>query len=135
MSFTNNCYKDDAKKLFKIRKNFIKDRVCLLLRDLRTPDPQKMEKEETAKTHVYIVKIIQRMIEETPERTVRKMTNDFEHSVSKTSVYRMLHFYCFYGKFTHYTVSIMQHLKLSDIASRLQFDTDGYRIIQMLLKK
>ena len=57
-------------------------------------------------------------INETPQRSVRRVLGDVTNSTSVTSVYRMLKFDL---QLTPYKVSIMQHLKEADITSRLSF--------------
>ena len=55
---------------------------------------------------------------ETLQRPVRRIFEDISNSTSATSVFRMLK----YGlKLVPYKISIMQHLKPTDIASRLSF--------------
>lgn len=60
------------------------------------------------------------VIEETPQRSVRRGLGDITSNASATCVYRMLRFDL---KLKPYTISIMQHLKPSDIDSRLAFAT------------
>lgn len=61
---------------------------------------------------------VKKVIEETPQRSVRKILGDITNNPSRASVHRMLRYDL---KLIPYTVSIMQHLKDSDISSRLQF--------------
>ena len=58
------------------------------------------------------------MFTETPQMSGCKFANSITENASSTSVYRMLRFDF---KFTPYTISIMQHLKPSDIDYRIQF--------------
>ena len=57
-------------------------------------------------------------IVETPQRSVRRVLGDITNSASRSSLHRMLPYDL---KLTPYTVSIMQHLKQSDVESRLSF--------------
>lgn len=61
---------------------------------------------------------VEKVITETPQRSVRQVMRDLNGEISKTSVHRMLKFDL---KLTPYKISIMQHLKQSDIDSRLDF--------------
>lgn len=61
---------------------------------------------------------VRRVIDETPQKSVRKVLGDITNSASASSVYRMLRYDL---KLTPYTISIKQHLKDSDISSRLAF--------------
>lgn len=65
---------------------------------------------------------VRTVVEETPQKSVRNIlreVNGYVNTrVSASSVYRMLKFDL---KLTPYKISIMQHLKPSDIASRLNF--------------
>ncbi|XP_069120330.1 uncharacterized protein [Argopecten irradians] len=61
---------------------------------------------------------VQTIIEETPQRSIRKVLSDMNQHPSKSSAQRILKFYL---KLTPYKISVMQHLKESDIASRLRF--------------
>lgn len=64
------------------------------------------------------IKQIKTVIDITPQRSIRKVLGDLTNSVSSTSVYRMLKYDL---KLKPYSISIMQHLKPTDIASRLSF--------------
>lgn len=57
-------------------------------------------------------------VEETPQRSVRKILGDISNQVSRTSAHRILRYDL---KLTPYTLSVRQHLKDSDIESRLRF--------------
>jgi len=66
------------------------------------------------------VEQVKRIIDETPERSVRKVFSDINHSSSATSVYRVLRFDL---KLTPYKVPVFQHLKERDVNQRLDFAT------------
>ncbi|XP_033745047.1 uncharacterized protein LOC117330676 [Pecten maximus] len=61
---------------------------------------------------------VKTIIEETPQRSIRKVLSDMNQHPSKSSVQRILKFDL---KLTPYKIYVMQHLKESDIASRLTF--------------
>ena len=61
---------------------------------------------------------VKTVIGETPQTSVRRGLCDVTNTVSASSVYRMLKYEL---KITPYKVSIMQHLKESDISSCLSF--------------
>ena len=63
---------------------------------------------------------VKAVIAETPQKSVRRVLGDITNKASVSSVYRMLRFDL---KLTPYTISIKQHLKDSDISSRLAFAT------------
>ena len=75
------------------------------------------QRPKSARTPAVVTKV-KDMIAETPQMSVRKLANSITESTGSTSVYRMLRFDL---KLTPYTVSIMQHLKPSDIDYRIQF--------------
>ena len=58
------------------------------------------------------------MFAETPQISVRNLANSITENASSTIVYRRLRFDL---KLTPYTISIIQHLKPSDIDYRIQF--------------
>ncbi|KAH3771771.1 hypothetical protein DPMN_173099 [Dreissena polymorpha] len=66
------------------------------------------------------VKQVKRIIDQTPEMSVRKIFSDINHSFRATSVYRVFRFYI---KVTRYKVPVLQHLKESDVNQRLAFAT------------
>ena len=72
---------------------------------------------EICKNPAVITKV-KDMFAETPQMSVRKLANSTTENASSTSVYRMLRFDL---KLTPYTISIMQHLKPSDIDYRIHF--------------
>ena len=61
---------------------------------------------------------IQEVIQETPQKSVRSVLGDITNTSSYGSVYRALRFDL---KLFPYSLSIMQHLKETDINSRLEF--------------
>ena len=61
---------------------------------------------------------VKETIEETPQVSIRKVLGNITNHTSKSSVHRMLRFDL---KLFPYTLSIMQHLKETDIESRLLF--------------
>lgn len=61
---------------------------------------------------------VKNVINETPQRSVRRVLGDVSNTMSATSVYRILKFDL---QLTPYKVSIMQHLKETDITSRVSF--------------
>ena len=61
---------------------------------------------------------VRQVIGETPQMSVRKVLGNISNQTSRTSVHWMLRFDL---KFTPYTIFVMQHLKNSDIESRLLF--------------
>ena len=58
------------------------------------------------------------VILETPQRSTRKIMGDITNNPSRASIHRML---LFDLKLIPYTISVMQHLKESDIAGRRGF--------------
>lgn len=77
-----------------------------------------MKEKRIQEDPILLTHLIERVIEETPQKSVRQVTNDINHSTSNTSVYRMPRFDL---KLIPYSVPILQHLKESDIAYRVQF--------------
>ena len=74
---------------------------------------------KSARTPAVITKVKDsHMFVEMPQMSFRKLANSITENASSTSIYRMLGFDL---KFTPYTISIMQHLKPSDIDYRIQF--------------
>ena len=61
---------------------------------------------------------VRTIIEETPQKSVRQVLGDITHKSNYSSVYRMLKFDL---NLFPYTIPIMQHLKESDVDSRLEF--------------
>ena len=61
---------------------------------------------------------VKAVITETPRKSVRMVFGDITNIASHSSVYRMLKYDL---KLTPYKISIMQHLKPTDIESRLSF--------------
>ena len=61
---------------------------------------------------------IDRLITETPQKSVRRVLHELDCNVSKSSVHRILKFDL---KLIPYKISVMQHLKETDIRSRLEF--------------
>ena len=61
---------------------------------------------------------VRQVIGETPQMSLRKVLGNIPNHASRTSVHRMLRFDL---KLTPYTISMMQHLKDSDIESKLHF--------------
>lgn len=59
---------------------------------------------------------IDRLITETPQKSVRRVLHELDGNVSKSSVHRILKFDL---KLIPYKISVMQHLKETDIRSRL----------------
>ena len=64
------------------------------------------------------VEEVRRLMAETPQKSVRKVLGDITNECSFSNVYRILRFDL---KLFPYTISVMQHLKQSDIESRLAF--------------
>ncbi|KAH3810152.1 hypothetical protein DPMN_138538 [Dreissena polymorpha] len=77
------------------------------------------------------VEQVKRIIDETPERSVRKVFSDIDHSSSATSVYRVLRFDL---KLTPYKVPVLQHLKEGDVNQRLDFATCMTEHVDLLQK-
>lgn len=61
---------------------------------------------------------VRKVIEDTPQRSIRRLMADIGNVTSKMSVHRMLKYDL---KLTPYKISIMQHLKETDISSRMEF--------------
>ena len=61
---------------------------------------------------------VKHIIDETPEKFVRQVVIDLTNVTNYLSVYRMLRFDL---KYFPYAISLMQHLKESDIPSRIEF--------------
>lgn len=80
-------------------------------RHKNTGRPRSVRSDET-------IEQVKSVIGETPQRSVRRVLGDITNSASSTSVFRMLKYDL---KLTPYTISIMQHLKPTDITSRLSF--------------
>ena len=66
------------------------------------------------------VEEVRRLMAETPQKSVRKVLGDITNECMFSRVYRILRFDL---KLFPYTISVMQHLKQSDIESRLDFAT------------
>lgn len=64
------------------------------------------------------VAVVKDLITETPQKSVRSVLRDLGNVRSYRSVYRIL---LYDLKLFPYTVPMMQHLKKSDIAMRLEF--------------
>ena len=64
------------------------------------------------------VQEVKHIIDETPEKSVRQVVSDLTNVTNHSSVYRMLRFDL---KYFPYSISVMQHLKESDIESRIEF--------------
>lgn len=64
------------------------------------------------------IKQVKEIINETPQRSVRKVMGDINNTISASSVYRALRFDL---NLVPYTISVMQHLKPTDIESRMLF--------------
>ena len=76
------------------------------------------ERLKSARTPAVFTKV-KDMFAETPQMSIRKLANSITENASITSVYPMLRFD---SKLTTYTISIMQHIKHSDIDYRIQFE-------------
>ena len=64
------------------------------------------------------VQEVQHIIDETPEKSAREVVSDLTNVTNYSRVYRMLRFDL---KYFPYSISVMQHLKESDIESRIEF--------------
>ena len=64
------------------------------------------------------VQEVKHIIDETPEKSVRQVISDLTNVTNYSSVYRMLRFDL---KYFPYSIPVMQHLKQSDIGSRIEF--------------
>ena len=103
----------DKKQIHRIVKRF---EVMGLIEDGRHNNlgrPKSVRNEATTEQ-------VKAVITETPRKSVRMVLGDtnITNIASHSSVYRMLKYYL---KLTPYTISIMQHLKPTDIESRLSF--------------
>lgn len=58
------------------------------------------------------------LITETPQKSVRRVLHELNGNINKSSVHRILKFDL---KLISYKISVMQHLKETDIISRLEF--------------
>ena len=64
------------------------------------------------------VQEVKHIIDESPEKSVLQVVSDLTNVKNYSSVYRMLRFDL---KYFPYGISVMQHLKESDIESRIEF--------------
>ena len=64
------------------------------------------------------VQEVKHIIDETPEKSVCQVVSDLTNVTNYPSIYRMLRFDL---KYFPYSISVMQHLKESDIESRIEF--------------
>ena len=64
------------------------------------------------------VQEVKHITEETPEKSVRQVVSDLTNVENYSSVYRMLQFDL---KYFPYSISVMQHLRESDIESGIKF--------------
>ena len=71
------------------------------------------------------------IIDETPEKSVRQVVSDLTNVTNYSSVYRMLRFDL---KYFPYCISVMQHLKESDIESHIEFTNVVLQQIPLLLE-
>lgn len=84
------------------------------LKDDRKENPGRPKASRSDENIVELKKII----EETPQKSIRKIHKASQMECSVSSVYRMLKFDL---HLKPYKISIMQHLKPSDVTARLQF--------------
>ena len=61
---------------------------------------------------------VKQVIDETPQRSIRRILSDVSNTSRVTSVYRTLKYDL---KVTPYTVPVLQHLKDTDITERVKF--------------
>ena len=100
-------------QIYRTVERFAESGSVLDRRHLNTGRPRSVRSAEN-------IQQIRAVIEETPQRSTRRVLGDITNIANATSVYRLLR-YDF--KLTPYTISVMQHLKPSDIHSRLSFAT------------
>lgn len=96
MSFAKNGYEIDIKTISKLKKNqnFIKERVTVYSRYLRTMDLQKMKRKPTERPNTGRLPVscpnVKRGIEQSLKRSVQ-MTQNFKYSIFKTNFSRMFY--------------------------------------------
>jgi hypothetical protein len=110
-------YPEDGKlskmQVHRIVKRFEQSGSVIDRRHGNTGRPKAVRSSES-------IEQVKSAIEETPQKSVRRLLGNITNKASVSSVYRMLRYDL---KLTPYTISIRQHLKASDISSRLAFAT------------